>query len=419
MGLREDVVAEIFGKPARVIKLGLDRMRLAAAEIGNPQDKLKIVHVAGTNGKGSVCTFVESIARAAGFKTGLYTSPHLIDFEERFLLDGRPVSSEAWLAVYEDIKPAILKHDLSFFEISTLIAFEIFKRAEVGIAVIETGLGGRLDATNIVNPAVSVITRIGLDHIEYLGNDLLSIAGEKLGIAKRGVPLVLSPQDDPAIEVKAEAVCAILASKLTIATVPEHLMSDKTKCVVSIPVGDSYAALSLVGDYQAANAAAAVCAAKIAFSASDEAILKGLARAFLPGRFQIVKRADCTFIFDVGHNSQAVATFAKTLRSRFRDERIAVVTGIMADKDHAAMMRIYSAVADVVICTTPPTPRAAPAELLASEIPQGMHELILVEPDIVDAMRIAAKAADVVCVCGSFFTVGSAMAALGFRPYGD
>ena len=158
----------LFLRTTHGIKLGLDRMRAAADRIGNPQDQYPSVHIAGTNGKGSVCAYLDSCLRRMGFKSGLFTSPHIVDFEERFIINGRPVASESWVAVYRDIEPVIEELGLTFFEAATLIAFELFKREKVEWAVFETGLGGRLDATNIIRPEAAVVTRLAMDHMDLL-----------------------------------------------------------------------------------------------------------------------------------------------------------------------------------------------------------------------------------------------------------
>jgi len=173
-----DIRTHLFSLATRGIKYDLDRMRHAALMCNNPQDQYSSFHVAGTNGKGSTCAFLESVLRSCGKKTGLFTSPHLVRFEERFMINGRPIGEALWLAVYEDLRPTIDEQELTFFEATTLMAFELFLREKVEWAVFETGLGGRLDATNVVVPRVSVISRLALDHKEYLGNDLVSVAGK-------------------------------------------------------------------------------------------------------------------------------------------------------------------------------------------------------------------------------------------------
>ena len=195
-----EIIERLFSRTRHGIKLGLDRMLAASDETGNPQNAYSSIHVAGTNGKGSVCAYMEAVIRSTGFRTGLFTSPHIVNFEERFIINGNPVPTLKWLEVYCDVENIIEKYNLTFFEAITLIAFELFKREKVEWAIFETGMGGRLDATNIIVPRVSVISVIGMDHTEYLGKNLSSIATEKLGIVKKNVPLVMLKSPQSAIE---------------------------------------------------------------------------------------------------------------------------------------------------------------------------------------------------------------------------
>ncbi|NLE02707.1 MAG: bifunctional folylpolyglutamate synthase/dihydrofolate synthase, partial [Fibrobacter sp.] len=194
-----EIKKHLYSLVNKGIKYDLDRMIAAANSINNPQTFYKSFHVAGTNGKGSTCSFIESVLRASGFKTGLYTSPHILRFEERFRVNGEIVTEDKWLSVYKDIHDKLDIYNLTFFEASTLIAFELFKRENVDWAVFETGLGGRLDATNIIMPQVSVITRIAMDHMDLLGNTLADIAKEKFGIIKKDTSVVCAENSDPPI----------------------------------------------------------------------------------------------------------------------------------------------------------------------------------------------------------------------------
>ncbi len=192
MHTASDIEHRLFNRTTKGIKLGLDRMFAAAATLGNPQNAYQCIHVAGTNGKGSTSAFIESVLREHGFKTGLFTSPHIISFEERFMINGKPIITRQWMDVYRSVEPIIEDLRLTFFEAVTLLAFELFKREKVEWAVFETGMGGRLDSTNIIIPKVASITAIAMDHMNFLGDNLLSIAGEKLGIVKKGIPLVMA-----------------------------------------------------------------------------------------------------------------------------------------------------------------------------------------------------------------------------------
>jgi dihydrofolate synthase/folylpolyglutamate synthase len=255
---REETIARLFSLTARGIKYDLDRMLIAVRRLGNPQSACRSFHVAGTNGKGSTCAFIASILRAHGHRVGLYTSPHIIDFEERFIIDGRPVATEAWMAVYQAIEPAIADLNLTFFEITSIICFELFKRERVDYAVFETGMGGRLDATNVVTPVASVVTSIGIDHAEYLGPDLLSISREKLGIVKPGVPLVMIRSPEETIMRLASETCERLGSLLHVVEERQATGIVEEECRCSFTAAGVRYRLPLAGRFQIVNALAAI-----------------------------------------------------------------------------------------------------------------------------------------------------------------
>lgn len=388
---KEEVLNKIYSKTNSGIKLGLERMKKAAEELGNPQLEYKVIHVAGTNGKGSVCTFTESAFRALGFKTGLYTSPHLIDFSERFRINGKCSVDTEWLNVYEDIKNVCEKYDLTFFEISTLIAFVLFKNKEVEYAIIETGLGGRLDATNIVDPEVAIITKIGIDHVAYLGDNILSIANEKFGIIKENKPVIMLRPDEKEVETLAVKIASQRKSNLTFIDFPSEKID-----------------LQMEGDFQQINVEAVLNTIRTLGFRCSQQVLDALSKVSLPGRFERKKVKNRDFIFDVSHNPQAVDELVKNLKKENGDEKVLLVAGLMKDKDISVIINKYCEVADEFIFTKPDTDRSElPANLASMVKDQKIGRTIT--NSVSDALKIALQKDTLICVTGSFFTVGEAL----------
>jgi dihydrofolate synthase/folylpolyglutamate synthase len=411
----QEIKSRLFSLVSKGIKYDLGRMFKAASLCGDPHKSYKSIHVAGTNGKGSTCAYIESILRRAGYRTGLYTSPHIANFEERFKIDGVDIDESAWFDVYKDQERIINDLGLTFFEAATLMSFEIFKRANVQYAVFETGMGGRLDATNIIAPEVSVITKLALDHKEYLGDDLLTIAGEKLGIVKSGVQLVMLDTLDWTIKQLAIDKCKEIGSRLT------FVGDDMVGAVINTDSGVSFYSggclydLSLAGSHQVQNALLAMAAVKWIVGFNHQTIYEGLKSASLPGRFQIISIDGRTVVIDVGHNPDAAKALADTLKNRFHGKRILFVIGIMKDKDIAATLEILAAGASSFYFAKPQTVRAADPEDLRASIAGKFDGKIIVSQDVASALRMALDDAcgdDAVCVTGSFFTVSEALDAM-------
>jgi dihydrofolate synthase/folylpolyglutamate synthase len=414
----EQISRRLFLRTPHGIKLGLDRICEAAKRCGNPHTAYPSLHVAGTNGKGSVCAYLESSLRRLGFKTGLFTSPHIVRFEERFIINGKPITPEKWVEVFRDTERIIDELDLTFFEAATLLAFELFKREKVQWAVFETGMGGRLDATNILAPAVSVITRIAMDHMEYLGNDLSSIAKEKLGIVKKGVPLVMAEPLEP--EIKAMATewrrqtggkCILVSNSMAQTTgiiEGRHCFIYRNREFI----------LPLAGPYQIQNSLCAISTLIAAGFNDLERIAAGIAKTFLPGRFHRVTCNDKTVVFDVGHNPDAAQSFIDALTQTYPGRKICMVTGIMKDKDGAGVIEQYCKKASRVILTKPECERSAETARLRLAVPDWYKGEIAEIRHVADAVSAAMKSPEeIVCVAGSFFTVGEGMTALGVEPY--
>ena len=413
-----EIRKHLFSLAARGIKYDLARMAMAAARCGNPQQAYPSFHVAGTNGKGSTCAYIESALRHCGIRTGLFTSPHIVNFEERFMVNGRPVAESVWLPVYRDLQPVIEEFGFTFFEATALMAFEIFKREKVEWVVFETGLGGRLDATNVVVPRVSVITRVAMDHMEYLGHDLASIAGEKLGIAKKNVPLVFAAPEGSAVRALADARCG------EIGTSCEFVSGEEAEACAFGPDGAAFRweggayRINLRGDFQIVNALTALHALKAAGFTDAPRVAEGLREARLPGRFQVETVRGRTVVFDVGHNPNAAEAFCNSLQSRFRGKSLSLVLGVMKDKDIAGMMAQYARVAHRLILSAPATERAARPDVLRALVPPEFLGECAISPNVGAAVDAAFQGTEeVICIAGSFFTVGEAMGYLGIKPY--
>ena len=325
-----DTLAWLFGTQTFGIKLGLENTRRLLAACGQPQEKLRFLHVAGTNGKGSTCAMMDSILRAAGYRTALYTSPHLVDFRERLRVDGQmiPESSVAeGLTLLRDASEG-WEQAPTFFELATVLAAWWFAREEAEFVVWETGMGGRLDATNAVTPLVSVIMPVGLDHQAWLGETIALIAAEKAGIIKPGVPVVSAPQ---AGEVRAvlEAKAVEVGAQVGFVSAPWE----------AGPV-------ALAGAHQRWNAAVAIAALRAAgVEVGEEAVRSGLATVKWPGRFQ---RAGAALVVDGAHNPSATAVLVATWREIFGNVKARLVFGVLSDKDASALLHVLRAIADEV-----------------------------------------------------------------------
>jgi dihydrofolate synthase / folylpolyglutamate synthase len=362
----ETALAALYARVPLGMRLGLGPMEAACAATGHPERAYRVVHVAGTNGKGSTCAMVAEIAREAGLRVGLYTSPHLCRFAERIRIDGSPVEDvERWIE-------EALRFDLSFFEVATLAAFLAFRAAKVDVAVVEVGIGGRLDATNVVVPEVTAITRVALDHADKLGATLAEIAEEKAGIAKPGVAMVLGD----GASVSREAARA-RGARIVEAAMPE------------IPVG-------LAGEHQRANAAVAWTVAK-EMSIPEEARTRGIAEARWPGRLERIDG----WILDGAHNPDG----ARALVGAVAGAAIgAVVFGALADKDWRAMLQELAAIDAPRIYVEPGARAAVPPSELAAALAGDPA------PSVADALAMARARAGgrSVLVCGSLYLIGAA-----------
>ena len=410
---------ETFG-----IKLGLENISRLCAALGHPERSFQSVHIAGTNGKGSVTAMVHRALAAAGVRTARYISPHLVDLTERFVIGTEPVAPEALedaathvLDCAERLKAdGTLAVHPTFFEATTAIAFELFRRAGVEVAVVEVGLGGRYDSTNVVPATVGAITSIGLDHQEYLGESLAAIAFEKAGIIKAGMTVVLGALPKPALDV-VSAVGADRGAHLIQAATGTHVDSEPHdgRSVLTIQTPDGRygpVPLALRGDHQTGNALVAVrvleAVHQTGIGLSTDAIERGLADVEWPGRLELLQVQDGPqVLLDAAHNADGARALADYLR-RWHPERPTLVTGMMRDKDVAAIIGALLPEVSSVIATAANTPRALPARELAGRIAALDPAVVVhVEADPATAIEQALAMGRTVCVAGSIFLVGA------------
>ena len=352
----------------------LDRMRTLMAELGNPESKYPIIHVAGTKGKGSVSALAASALQAAGYKTGLYTSPHLQDYTERIQVDKRPISHRELADLVEEIKPAVARVPyLTTFEITTALGFLYFARQDCDAAVTEVGLGGRLDATNVVMPRVSVITSLSLDHTMVLGDTLAQIAGEKAGIIKPGVPVVSSSQKDEALDVLVkiadERGCDFTLVGRDVKFEPLSHSLERQTLQVWIPnLLPLNLEIPLLGGHQAENAAVAYAALKASgLNVPAEAIKKGFASLKWPSRFDIIRR-DPPIVIDVAHNRESALRLRQTLDTFFPDIPVILLFCTLEDKDISGILAELASRVERVVATQADHPRAPSVEWIAEQV---------------------------------------------------
>lgn len=414
----------LFGLELHGIKLGLDNIRALMNAAGGSHLRYPTVHVAGTNGKGSVVAFLDAMLQAAGYRTGRFTSPHLIDFRERILVDRVPISAENLDVQINFFREATLNwgHSPTFFEINTAVAFNYFAQSAVDVALVEVGMGGRFDATNVVQPSATAITTVGLEHTQYLGDTVAAIAYEKAGIIKPGVPVVVGEQRDEALDVILERADACDAPVYLIGRDFDYQIANDARAPQFTYGGDCHAfgpvPLGLAGYYQGANAAVACALAEVVLpqfpKLQNSAVIAGLSSARWPCRLEQVLD-DPPVIVDVSHNALGVKALVESL-----DRHCVVILAVAKDKDAAAMIQALGPLPNRLILTRFEGERALPAEYLGAAAGETPHEVVpTLETAIARGMALA-SAEHPLLVTGSFFTAGQARAILtnkyGARP---
>jgi dihydrofolate synthase/folylpolyglutamate synthase len=399
---------------------GLARVTALLEKLGDPQKELKFVHIAGTNGKGSCAAMTASVLRAAGYRTGLFTSPYLFRFNERMQINGEPIADETLAALVTEIRPiadAMADHPTEF-ELMTAVALLWYRRERCDIVVLEVGLGGRLDATNVIGaPEAAVIMNIGLDHTAILGDTVEKIAAEKAGILKPGCDVALY-QQSAAVEAVVREKCAEAGAKLHIADFSQLVPAfDSLEGQVFSYRGVPYA-IPLLGEHQLKNAAVVLEVVEIlrarGWELPQDTVEHGLYAVSWPARFELV-RAEPPFVVDGGHNPQCAETVAANLKRYFPGLRHVLLVGVLADKDYPALFDILDTAADAYVCVTPDSARALPAEKLAGYLAR-YGKPVTVCGDIpagVEAASAAAGEDGAVCAVGSLYMAGAVRACFG------
>lgn len=411
----QEALAYIHSVNWTFCKPGLDRIIALCEALGNPQKDLKFIHVAGTNGKGSFCAMTASVLQAAGYRTGLFTSPYIRTFNERMMVNGEMISEEELAELTAFVRPIAdaMTDKPTEFELITALAFLYFKQQNCDLVVLETGMGGRLDATNLIeNPLLTVITGIGLDHTAFLGDTIQAIAGEKAGIIKPGVPVVYGGDD---------AAAPVIAAVAEEKNAPYRRVNYATLAVKEYTLdgtrfdyaGWSDLSLSLLGTYQPYNAAVVLtaldCLRQSGLTIPETAVRQGLASVKWPGRFEILSR-DPLVIFDGAHNAQGIAAAVSSIRRYFGDQPVYVLTGVLEDKDYHAIAADLATVAGRAFVLTPDNPRALPGEAYAALL-TDLGVPATAYPTVAEAYAAARECAQqdgVPLIClGSLYTYAS------------
>ena len=411
----QEILDEMFGLCRFGIVLGLDTISRIMADLDNPQEQFAAIHVAGTNGKGSIASALAAILRAAGYTVGLYTSPHLVRFNERIQVNGTPISDKAVVAAYQRVRGvAEGERQPTFFEYTTAMALYEFARRKVDWAVVETGMGGRMDATNILAPEVTIITNISLEHQTYLGYTLGAIAHEKAGIIKPGVPLITGVKQPRARQVIHEAADANQAPLYQYGRdfrVRRRANGTFNYYGISHNWPDLRTALN--GPHQVQNAALVAASCEQLMARDHQLDLpevrQGLATHVWPGRLEKVCDAPLV-ILDGAHNRAAAQQLGLYLDSRMDDRKVTLVVGILDDKPYEYMLSRWLPACHRVIVTQPRINRALPPEILAKIAKQHTHRVEIV-PSVAAAVKQAYQTTspqDAICVAGSLYVVGEA-----------
>lgn len=414
---------------------GLDTIRALLSRLSHPEEGLAAIHIAGTNGKGAVAALCESVLRAAGYPVARYTSPHLVRVNERFLIGGRPVGDEALEAAAREVEPAVKAleaetgAEVTFFECLTAVAFVLFRREGVRLVALEAGLGGRLDATNVVVPLASVITRIGLDHCDWLGDTVEQVAAEKAGIIKAGRPVVCAAMPEEARQVIASAAAGlgapfVDACEAVSVSVSKSGLDGQTLKLATGSRALPPVRLPLAGAFQVENVCAAVAALEAASACGlelpDAAFVAGLETVCWPGRFQLAAK-DPPVIVDGAHNPEGARALRQALKGCGVRAPVGLVAGYCGDKDALGHVRALAPVVRRAWGVAVPNPRTLTAGQAAGVLRMGgvgeADACDSLEEALGRAREWAREAGGVVVVCGSLFLAGAALVALGAFPW--
>ena len=403
----------------------LDRMRLLLKKLGNPQEHFRAVHVAGTKGKGSTCAMIASMLHASGYRTGLYVSPHLVDIRERFCIDGENISHADFVRLVRLIEPIVrrMKPTPTYFDVLTALAFRYFADKKVEVAVVETGLGGRLDSTNVLKPEVTAITSISKDHMAQLGPTLTRIAEEKAGIFKHGIPAI-SVVQDPEAEVVLRRVAEKVGAPFDVTgksiefsyrfESSRMLGPHNRVCLTTANSKFEHLAVPLIGEHQAINCGLALAVIdklkQRGLPINDARAMEGLAKTSIPGRMEMLSTTP-RVVVDGAHNAASVDAMMRAIGQHIPYDSMVVIFGCCADKDVSGMLERVTHGADKVIFTRVDNIRSADPNELAMRYTELYGKMAQVAPTLNEALAIAYRAVtkeDLICVTGSFYLVGEA-----------
>ena len=418
----EETLDWLYGFQKFGIKLGLERIKHIAKELGDPQKKYKVIHVGGTNGKGSVCKFLESVLSSSGYNVGVYTSPHLQHISERIIVGDNRITDDELILIVNKIKPIVdemLEKETipTFFEVFTGIAFQYFRDKNVDFAVVEVGLGGRYDATNIVDPVISIITNVTLEHQNILGKNIEDIAFEKAGIIKNNVPVITASKGS-ALKVIEDTAKEKNAS---ISTIGEKNWKRLNNCIdnqeflIKCFLKDYSVRTSMMGEHQGENISLTLVAIeKLQINGTyitDTSIIEGIEKTVNPGRMEIINYEPLVLL-DGAHNKAGMKTLVYTLKNDFEYNRLIVVLGILSDKDVISMLSMIAPLTTFFVITKSNNERACDPNTLKRMIEKlGYENEVVVKERIPDALEYSksiAKKGDFICITGSLFTVGEA-----------
>jgi dihydrofolate synthase/folylpolyglutamate synthase len=401
------------------MKLGLDNINRILSYLGNPHKAYPAIHIAGTNGKGSTAAIIESILANSGYRIGLYTSPHLVDFRERIRINGRLIDQKYITDFFGDVRGKFETINPTFFEAVTALAFAYFRDEKVDLAVVETGMGGRFDATNVLTPIASVITNISHEHTKHLGKDVSQIAFEKAGIIKNGVPVITAVKDINAARVIRQVCKQRKSNLISVFDETQWVIQEINERNTELDVltrSQKYYNLRLVlpGRHQLDNAICAIVAAEqaeqLGIKLTPTGAVRGLREIKWPGRIQQVSK-NPEIILDVGHNPAAMKTLFEYFNEFYENRHVITVFGILADKDSNKMLTELSRFTDIIIITKPMTERAADTDILARQASHLSGDFQVI-PHVREAVKVAienAQPEDIVLVTGSHYTVGEVL----------
>jgi len=410
---------------------GLGRIEELLRRLGNPHTKIKAIHIGGTNGKGSTTAMLAAILKESDLRVGMFTSPHLHSYTERYRINGEQISQERIAEMISRLRPHLedmvregFEHPTEF-EAGTAMAFLYFAEEKVDLLLLEVGLGGAIDSTNVITPVVSVLTNIAMDHMDYLGNTIKEITTVKTGIIKPGVPVVTSARNTEALEI-IEVDCLEKSSTLTVVgrqvNLKQKEFSTEGQRFSVFTPNHSYEDLTLplLGRHQLTNAAGAVAVIEVlqqlGYSIPEEAVRKGLAKTNWPARLEIM-RQNPTVLVDAAHNLDGVQSLKQALLDYFPGKKVILVLGMLGDKERSKVVAELTPLADSVVITKPNSPRAGDWELLAYEARKFADKVVLIESitEAVDAAMAMAGEKDLVCITGSFYMVAEAREHVGGR----